>query len=156
MLTLLSLLGGGLLRILPELLQFLNRKTDNKHELDMFDRQIQLESFQSANRREEIVINGSFEETLAVLDAQKTALKSQMQVTGIRFVDALNFLVRPLTTYYMLAIYGLSKLAMAIVAYHAGVDAWVVISSLYNDDDKSILMGILSFWFVGRVFDKKK
>lgn len=156
MLTLLSLIGGGLLRILPELLQFLNRKTDNKHELDMFDRQIQLESFQSANRREEIVINGSFEETLAVLDAQKTALKSQMQVTGIGFVDALNFLVRPLTTYYMLAIYGLSKLAMAIVAYHAGVDAWVVISSLYNDDDKSILMGILSFWFVGRVFDKKK
>jgi len=150
------MLGGGLMRLAPEFITLFNKKADNKHELEMLDRQIQLEQFQSEHKRQEIVITGDFNEALAVLDAQKEAVKGQMQLTGMKWVDALNFLVRPLTTYYMLALYGIAKIAMFVVALNSGISGWESILMIYGEDDKSILAGILSFWFVGRVLDKRK
>lgn len=154
-LSLLSMLGGGLLRMLPELIGFLNKKTDNAHELAMLDRQFQLESTRAAARVHEIEVQGNISETLALLSAQQEALKGQMQKVGVWWVDALNFLVRPLTTYYFLAFYGIVKLAMIVVAMRAA-DPWVSIIQCWSQEDGAILSGILAFWFVGRVFDKKQ
>lgn len=155
LMTLLSLLGGGVMRALPELIGLWNKKTDNAHELDMMDRQVQLEQTRAAARNDEIVTQGGIDQALALLDAQKTALQWQMQKVGIWWVDALNFLVRPLTTYYFLGLYGLVKLAMVIVAMRAA-DQWAAIIQCWTPEDGAILSGILAFWFVGRVFDKKK
>lgn len=154
-LSLLSMLGGGLLRMLPELIGFLNKKTDNAHELAMLDRQFQLETTRAAARVHEIEVQGNISETLALLSAQQEALKGQMQKVGVWWVDALNFLVRPLTTYYFLAFYGIVKLAMIVVAMRAA-DPWVSIIQCWSQEDGAILSGILAFWFVGRVFDKKQ
>lgn len=155
LLTLLSMFSGGIMRMLPELLGFLNKKTDNAHELAMLDKQFQLEQYRAQSRMQEIEFQGGVDQTLALLDAQKTALAGQMQKTGIRWVDALNFLVRPLTTYYFLGFYGLVKLAMLVVAFQQ-LDAWHAIIQCWTQDDAAILSGILAFWFVGRVFDKAK
>lgn len=154
-LSLISMLGGGLLRMLPELLGFLNKKTDNAHELAMLDRQFQLESTRAAARVHEIEVQGDISETLALLSAQQEAIKGQMQKTGVWWVDAMNFLVRPLTTYYFLFFYGLVKLAMIVVAMRSA-DPWVSIIQCWSAEDAAILSGILAFWFVGRVFDKKQ
>ena len=155
LITLLSLFGGGLMRALPEFVGLWNKKTDNAHELAMLDRQFQLEQTRAAARHDDIVTQGGIDEMLALLDAQKSALAGQMQKVGIKWVDALNFLVRPLTTYYFLGMYGLVKLSMIVVALRA-VDPWVAIIQCWSADDAAILAGILSFWFVGRVFDKKQ
>jgi hypothetical protein len=104
---------------------------------------------------DEIVTQGGIDQTIALLDAQKAALTGQMQKVGIWWVDALNFLVRPLTTYYFLGLYGLVKLSTVIVALRAN-DPWVSIIQCWSPDDAAILSGILAFWFVGRVFDKKQ
>lgn len=154
-LTLISMLGGGLMRLLPEVLGFLNKKTDNSHELAMLDKQFQLEQTRASARMEEVRYQGDVDQTIALLDAQREAMTSQMQKTGIRWVDALNFLVRPLTTYYFLVMYGMVKVATLMVALDA-MDAWQAILQVWTKDDAAILSGILAFWFVGRVFDKKK
>ena len=153
-LSILSLLGGGLMRLLPELFAFMNKKTDNAHELAMLDRQAELEKTREASRRDTIVVQGDISQTLALLDAQKSALEGQMQKTGYWFVDAANFLVRPITTYYFLFCYGLVKTATLIVAMQQ-TDAWRAIITVWDDNDTATLAGILGFWFVGRVFDKK-
>lgn len=155
-LSILSMLGGGLVRLLPEIFGFLNKKTDNAHELAMMDKQLALEQVRGANRQAEVELQTTSEQIVHMLDAQAEALKSQMQVTGIRFVDALNFLVRPLTTYYVLALYGLAKVAMFALAVQSGVSGWEAVLRLYDEDDKAILSGILGFWFVGRCFEKRK
>jgi hypothetical protein len=155
LMTLLSLLGGGVMRALPELIGLWNKKTDNAHELAMMDKQLQLEQAQAASRKDEIMTQGGIDQALALLDAQKTALQGQMQKIGIWQVDALNFLVRPLTTYFFLGMYGLVKLAMLIVAMRAA-DQWAAIIQCWSPEDGAILSGILAFWFVGRVFDKKQ
>lgn len=155
-LTLLSMFSGGIMRMLPELLGWLNKKTDNSHELAMMDKQLELQKSKSADDRETVQVQGDIDQTLALLDAQREALKGQMQKTGIRWVDALNFLVRPITTYYFLILYGVAKIAMFATALHGDVTGWDAILKIYDADDRAILSGILAFWFVGRVFDKKQ
>ncbi|MFJ1253431.1 hypothetical protein [Cupriavidus sp. CuC1] len=153
-LSIISLLGGGLLRLLPEVFAFLNKRTDNDHELAMMDKQLALEQQRGANHQAEVELQTSSEQIVHMLDAQAEALKAQMQITGIKFVDALNFLVRPITTYYMLALYGLAKWAMFMVAYKSGLNSWDAILKIYGPDDAAMLSGILGFWFVGRCFEK--
>lgn len=155
-LSLLSLLGGGLMRLLPEVFSFLNKKADNEHELAMMDKQFALEQLKGQQQANITEMQTNAEQIVHALDAGMEALKSQMQITGIRFVDALNFLVRPLTTYYMLTLYGLAKAAMFALAIQNGISGWEAISHLYTEDDRNILSGILGFWFVGRVFEKKQ
>ena len=104
---------------------------------------------------DEIQFQGNVDQALSMMEAQKVALQSQVQKTGIRWVDAANFAVRPLTTYYFLLFYGLVKLATLIVAMRAS-DPWIAILQVWTENDASILAGILAFWFVGRVFDKQK
>ena len=156
MTTLLSLFGGGLMRALPELIGLWNKKTDNAHELAMLDKQFQLETTRAQSRLDEITTQGDIDQMLALLAAQKSALEGQMQKIGIKWVDALNFAVRPLTTYYFLILYGLAKLAMFVLAVQSDIGGWDAILKLYDNNDREILAGILAFWFVGRVFDKKK
>ena len=155
-LSLISMLGGGLLRLLPELMGWLNKKTDNSHELAMLDRQLALEKAKGEEQRQTIQVQGDVDQSLALLNAQRDALAGQMQKTGIKFVDALNFLVRPLATYYVLLMYGAAKLAMFILAWHSGMNVWESILKVYDGEDRAILSGILAFWFTGRVFDKKQ
>jgi hypothetical protein len=144
------MLGGGLLRLLPEVFAFLNKKTDNAHELAMLDKQAALEQTRSAMRQQEIATQGQADMNLAEMSALTEALRGQMQLTGIRIVDALNMLVRPVTTYYLLALYGLAKLAMYMLARAHGIGGWEAILQLYDADDRAILAGVLGFWFVSR------
>jgi hypothetical protein len=155
LISLLSMLGGGLMRLLPEILGFLNKKADNAHELAMFDRQLQADAARSQLRINEMEVQGDINTQIAMLGAQSVALKSQMQKTGIKWVDALNFLVRPLTTYYFLGCYGIVKTATLVIAMQH-VDKWHAILQCWNDQDAAILSGILAFWFVGRVFEKQR
>ncbi len=153
-LTLLSMLGGGLMRLLPEVFAFLNKKTDNAHELAMMEKQAELEKTRSIMRREEIETQGQVDFNIEELHALGEALKGQMQLTGNSLVDALNFLVRPLVTYFFVILYALAKIAMFMVAMKSGLDTWETVLKIYDDEDRSILAGILAFWFIGRVFDK--
>ena len=156
LLTLLSMLGGGLMRLLPEVFAFMNKRSDNEHELAMMDKQAELEKTRSAMRQDEIQTQGQADMNLAEMNALSEALKSQMQVTGHVFVDTLNFLVRPLVTYFLLLLYALAKIAMFVLAVQHGVAGWDAILKVYGDEDRAILSSILSFWFLGRVFDKAK
>lgn len=169
LLTLLSGLGGGILRLLPEILAWMNKRTDNKHELEMMDKQIELQkqkglddratlAAQGDQDRQTMGVKADAEQILAMLDLHKSALDKQMQLTGNPKIDAFNMLVRPITTYYFLAFYGLVKVAMIFVALGGAGDigAWKAIVSVWGAEDAAMLWGILNFWFVGRVFDKRK
>lgn len=153
--TLLSMLGGGLIRALPEVIALWNKKTDNAHEYKMLDKQVELEKQRGANQQQAIEAQGAVDQVLALMEANKAAVTGQMQKVGIKAVDALNFLVRPLVTYYFVGLYGLIKTVTLYVAFHQP-DRWTAVIACWTPDDAAILAGILAFWFVGRVFDKKQ
>lgn len=161
LLTLLSMLGGGFMRLLPELLNLFKQRQDNAHELAMLGVQVELEKTRSATRAHELAaasadlqFKGGVDQFLGILDAQKAALQGQMQRTGLAFVDALNWLVRPVCTYYFLACYGIFKTAMIFAAFDQA-DAWSAIMQIYDEDDRAIMAALISFWFVGRSIEKR-
>lgn len=165
--SLLSMFGGGLLRCLPEIIGFFNKKADNAHELNMLNVQLELEKTKQASQ----AAQNTATELLEELKATSEALSAQMTqisipITGVRLLDAvdgfmatlanvLNMLVRPLTAYYFLTLYGAYKAALLAVALQQ-VSIWQAILQVYNPDDAAMLYGILGFYFVGRSFDKQK
>jgi hypothetical protein len=155
-LSLLTALGGGLLRMMPELFAFLNRKQDNAHELALMQHQIELAKLQGDIAHEATVTQGEIDQALKMLDATTSALAGQMQKTGFWLVDGMNFLVRPLTTYLLLAMYAAHKLGGAMLLYGTNNSLAATFVTIYTPEDFALLTGILSFWFVGRSFDKQK
>lgn len=129
--TLLSLLGGGALRIVPELIGLWNKKTDNEHELAMLDKQLDLERTKSAGQQSVIESQSYANQMLALIESQKAAMQSQMQKVDIKWVDALNFLVRPLTTYWFLFLYSLVKVMKIVIAFQT-TDAWTAIVNCWT------------------------
>lgn len=154
-LTLLSSLFGGLLRLAPEVLSLLNKQTDNAHELRMMDKQLELGRQKAADDRALAGLQGDINQQLAELAAVQELGKAQMQVTKIRWVDALNFSFRPISSYYFLGLYGVVKAAMIWLAV-ANTGSWTAVAGCWGEKDTAVLAEIISFWYVGRVFDKSQ
>lgn len=166
LLTALGGFGGIVSRLLPEIIALWNKKTDNAHELAMLDKQLEIEKQKGANRTSEIdhqhdanmgelQLKGNIDAEIALIKARAEAIKAQFQKTGIRIVDIANFLARPVTLYYFLAMHGLTKIAMFAIALSSGLNAWESILKMWSVEDAAILSFIINFYFVGRVFDKK-
>lgn len=151
--TLLSGVGGGALRLAPELLKFFDAKNERAHELALQDKQIEMLKLQQTGKLQEITAQGEAQVAVGQMDAFIAAMKGQMQLTGSKLVDGLNMLVRPLTTYYIMFLWGLKKTAEIVIATQTTGPLDALIKT-WTDSDQAMLTGILAFWFVGRVFDK--
>ena len=90
---LLGSLFGGLFRLAPEVLKFLDKGNERKHELSMFTLQTDLEKMRGQFKMEERYVDYSVNQ----LDAIKEAFKEQAQTAkeAGRFVAAVSALVRP-------------------------------------------------------------
>ena len=150
-----SLLGGvfgGLLRLAPEVLKWLDRKDERKHELAMLDKEMamaQLRVTQAMHTADASVEVAQFE-------AIESALKGQasMARSGGKVVSAISALVRPLVTYWVVALWSAVKIASMVLAYQTNGDWKDMLLSNWGPDDNAIMSLLLSFWFVGRVWDR--
>lgn len=152
--TLLGGIFGGALRLAPEVLKWFDRKAERNHEFKM----TQLEHDFAKTQAEVQLRVGQQGLVSKEYDVLGVALEtqSQMSVAGGKIISAINALVRPMVTYLFLAIYVLVKLALYTLAVSQG-GAWQeVILSLWTQDDITILFMIISFWFVGRVYERNK
>ena len=150
--TLLGGLFGGALRLAPELMKLWDRKDERKHELSMLDREIQ-----AAQARAEVELHKADSSLVAVqLGTLEAAFNEQSQTAQAagKFVSAVSALVRPLVTYIFIGLYAAIKLAAYVLALSQGGNWAVVLVSMWSTDDMAVLNMILSFWFVGRVYER--
>lgn len=151
--TLLGGVFGGLLRLAPEALKLLDRKSERHHELQMTSLEHEFAKTQAevALRQSQDRVNVREFEAIA----QASEEQSRTSVAAGWLIAGINALVRPLTTYLFLGCYFLVKVALYSMAMDQG-GAWQqVIVSLWTKDDATILFMIISFWFVGRVYERK-
>lgn len=149
---LLSPFVGAVIRLAPELMKFFDKKLERAHELAMQDKALEFEKLRGANRMQEI----SSEMEIAHIDAIGKAAAAQLRKTGIRWVDAVNALVRPVVTYVFVGLYCGVKICALISAMHSGDGLLLALPSIWDRDvDMGILGSILGFWFVSRVYDKR-
>lgn len=152
--TLLGGVFGGLLRLAPELMKLWDRKDERKHELAMVERELEF-----AKTKAEVQVRQADSQLAAhELEAISSAFQEQSQTAqaGGKFVAAVSALVRPAVTYIFIALYALVKVAAYSLALAQGGDWSAVLVGMWSVDDMAVLNMILSFWFVGRVYERSR
>lgn len=145
---------GGLLRLAPEVMKLWDRANERKHELAMADIEVRIaeKKIEFGMRQVDATVD------VAHLNAISEAMKGQaaMAKAGGKVAAALSALVRPLVTYWFVALYSAVKIATMILAYMQSETWSEVLVKAWTPDDMAILTGILAFWFVGRVLERPK
>ena len=147
---------GAVARAGPEILKFIDRHLDRRHELAMQDKALDFEKVRigaglppgSQMAEMGMVDGGQLQEALSLM---RQAYSQQFN-TGNAWLNGISILVRPTTTAILVWLY------VAVKAVMMGA-AWPDVKAMtaaYGDMDITILSGILSFWFVSRAIDKAK
>lgn len=150
--TLLGGVFGGLLRLAPEVFKLFDRASERKHELALIQIEMEFAKIRGeiAMRQTEAMM------TMAEMDTMAEAFKEQSRtaVAAGKVVAAISALVRPGITYIFVGTYFLVKLATFLMALDQNGDWREIIVKLWTQDDVTIMFMIISFWFVGRVYDR--
>ena len=152
--TLLGGLLGGAFRLAPEILKWMDRKGERSHELAMQDKALEFEKLRGSQRMAEIGASADAAWNTGAIDALKEAVATQGQRSGVKLADALSISVRPVITYWFMALYCAAKTAVFIGAVDADVEWIAAIQAAWTDADQALWAGVLNFWFLGRVFDR--
>jgi len=155
-----ELLGGGLLgsifggifRLAPEVLKFLDKKNERQHELSMFQLQTDLEKMRGEFKMEEKYVDYSIQQ----MDTIKAAFQEQAETAKAAgwFVAAISALVRPGITWALFFMYAAVKAAALVIAFDTGADWKEVVTTVWDGDDFALFNMCLTFWFVGRSIEK--
>ena len=152
--TLLGGLLGGAFRLAPELLKWLDRKGERGHELAMQDKALEFEKLRVAQKMAEIGANSDAAWNTGALEALKDAVRGQGEKTGVDWANALSSSVRPVITYWLMALYCSAKTAAFVAAIHAGAGWETTIVHAWTEADQALWSGILNYWFLSRTLEK--
>ena len=152
--TLLGGLLGGAFRLAPEFLKWLDRRGERGHELAMQDKALEFEKIRGAQRMSEIGAGADAAWNTGAIEAFKEAVAGQGRPSGVRWADALSSSVRPVITYWMMALYCAAKTAAFVAALTAGAGWGTAVLHAWAEADQALWAGVLNFWFLGRVFDR--
>ena len=149
---LLGSIFGGLFRLAPEVLKFLDKGNERKHELAMFTLQTDLEKVKGNFRMEEKYADYSTEQLKAIQEAFKEQSTTAKEAGW--FVSAVSALVRPGITWALFFMYATVKAAGLAIAISSGAPWQDVVLKGWNADDFAMLNMCLTFWFVGRSLER--
>lgn len=154
---LLGSIFGGLFRLAPEVLKWLDRKDERRHELEMFDRQCQLEQMRGEQKLAEIGAQRDMAVDAGVLDAFKAAIDQQTEMTKAAggWVASLSASVRPVVTYWILAIWSFAHLWFSWMSYRVGMEPTEVFKLVMSADFAALVSGTLNYWFLDRTLAKR-
>ena len=149
---LLGSIFGGLFRLAPEVLKFLDKKNERQHELSMFQLQTDLEKMRGEFKMEEKYVDYSIQQ----MDTIKAAFQEQAETAKAAgwFVAAISALVRPGITWALFFMYAAVKAAALVIAFQTGADWTEVVSKCWDEDDFGVFTMCITFWFVGRSVEK--
>lgn len=154
--TLFGTLLGGVFRMAPEVLKWLDRKDERKHELAMLDKQIDADRLKLEAGQKLADTQAEERITLADLQAMIEATKAQAVQTGVKWVDALSGLMRPtITFWWVIVLYTGALVAQFLVLVQQGDSGVQAILRLWGPDERAIVASIVAFWFVDRSLRKR-
>ena len=152
--TLLGGLLGGAFRLAPEVLKWLDRKGERGHELAMQDKALEFEKLRGAQRMDEIGAQAQSAWQVGALESLRSSIVAQGHPSGVKWADALSASVRPVITYWFMALYCSAKASGVMAAMFGGADWNLAIMQAWTVADQALWAGVLNFWFLGRVFER--
>lgn len=146
---------GGLLRLAPEVMKAWDRRNERKHELAMQDKALAFEELRGAQRMEEMRHEGQQVLDSGGLQALIAAIKGQGQPTGVGWADAISATVRPILTYWWCVVLVTAAMVCQYILYlDAGLSGPEAVVRLWGPEEKTIVAGMINFWFLDRVIRK--
>lgn len=153
--TLLGTLFGGIFRMAPEVLKWLDRKDERKHELSMFDKQLEADKLKGDQALAQINAQADASIGAAEIQAIIEATKAQGVQTGIKWVDAFNAIIRPLLALqWLIVLWPAVIIAGFTLAVQTGADPLVALKAAFGVDEKAMAASVASFWLVDRSLRK--
>ncbi len=153
--TLIGTLFGGLFRMAPEILKWIDRKDERKHELSMFEKQLEADTLKGNQALEQINAQAAAAMGASEIQALIEATKAQATVTGVKWIDGINALMRPLITFWwVVVLYTTALVAQFLFLIDSGADVTQAILALWGVEEKALVASIVSFWFVDRSLRK--
>lgn len=151
----LSLAGGAVTRLLPEVFGALKARRENDHEYRMTQLQLQIDQARATQAIDLAHAQASIAQAQADMAAMVEALRSANTPTGIPLVDAVNSTVRPFLTYWWcVVLYTAAKVIQIVVATQGHADLASFAGIVMTEFDRSCVGSIIGFWFVDRSLRK--
>ena len=143
---------GGAFRLVPEVLKVFDRKNERSHELLMLEAEMKFAGMRAEQEMRKI----DAAMAAAELDAVTKAITEQGQTARAAgwFVAGISALVRPVVTYWFVAMYSAVKIVSMQMAVAAGAPWREVLVNSWTMDDMAMLTMTLSFWFLDRTISK--
>jgi len=148
---------GGIFRMAPEVLKWLDKKNERSHELLMFSRQCELEQLRGQQKLAEIGPQREAAVDVGVMDAFNNAITQQAEMVKAAggWVASLSASVRPLVTYWVLFVWSFIHVWFAWNAWLAGAPAVEVFKTMMTPDFSALLSGTINYWFLDRTLSKR-
>jgi hypothetical protein len=148
---------GGVFRMAPEVLKWLDKKNERSHELLMFSRQCDLEQLRGQQKFAEIGAQREAAVDVGVMDAFNNAITQQAEMVKSAggWVASLSASVRPLVTYWVLFVWSFIHVWFAWNAWLAGAPAVEVFKTMMTPDFSALLSGTINYWFLDRTLAKR-
>lgn len=148
---------GGVFRLVPEVLKWLDKKNERSHELQMFQSQCALEEKRGAQKLAEIGAQRDATLDIGAMTAFQSAIEQQTKMVEAAggWAAALSASVRPVMTYYLLVLYGLVKICLAWDAMRMGAPFVDVMPKMWSVDDMALLSGVVNYWILDRTLAKR-
>ena len=154
--TLIGSLIGLFTRALPEVINYLDKKNDRRHELELVQEQTKYSLALGAQKQEEIKLQGEVTYDEKALDAFKVALEGQNKYTSNTKIDILNAIIRPLITIqWVIILYPAVIIAKFWALMAQSTPILIAIPLVWTDTENGIVAGIINFFFLNRVLKIK-
>ena len=154
---LLGSIFGGIFRMAPEVLKWLDKKNERSHELNMFKFQCDLEQQRGAQKLAEIGAQREAAVDVGVMNAFQSAIEQQATMVKAAggWVASLSASVRPVVTYWVLFVWSFIHVWFAYNAWLNGAPATEVFKTMMTPDFSALLSGTINYWFLDRTLSKR-
>jgi hypothetical protein len=157
--ALVGALGGGLLRLVPELIKVYLHRTDDRTHVKLAEIQLELQQTRETldaaasaaqAQRAEIVRRMAQRDADAAAAAEVTAPPAPLPAPQIALPRERGRWVEAAVTFWLLAIYTGFKAVLMWEASSQHVTAAVLAPLIWGDDDWTIFSGAITYWFIDR------
>ena len=148
---------GGVFRLAPEVLKWMDKKNEREHELKMFEQQCQLESARGQQKLAEIGAQREAAIDVGAMSAFKSAIEQQTEMVKSAggWVASLSASVRPVVTYWILLLWSFIHIWYAWNAWSTGAPPADVFKMMMSGDFSALVAGTINFWFLDRTLAKR-
>lgn len=157
MIELIGLVFGGLSRLGQHWMDLKDKALERDHEFRMYEQQIILADKKYAAESDIRRMDAQSEETRGDIDLLITSIKAQADEAKAAggWVAKLSASVRPVLSYWLLALYTIAKLTTLYLAVSHGTTMVEAVRAAYTEFDGSILAAVVAFYFADRSLRKK-